>query len=382
MNRKNQKPYLFILAVLLVLMSISLTASEKLRGVVVATLTPLWISLTPSDGALNSDGELQKTKIEMQLVKNELQRMRELLKQELRLNRQLTALPRQEREVEELDELMKEHYAELRKQIALQLQALPARVIFRSPSSWNSSVWLNVGENDNKAHGKAIIAKNSPVIVGNCVVGVVDYVGKQQCRVRLITDSGLTPSVRAVRGDLQQKRTADELSDVVEVLAQDPYGKTPEGLKLQQQLKQACETLQENPSENFYLAKGELRGSSKPLWRSLGTSLRGIGFNYDFADEYGPARDLRSGAPVTHPKEAAIPLLKVNDLLVTTGMDGVFPPGLQVAVITKIETLKEGDYYYELEARPTAHGLHQLNMVYVLPPVGFDADDKPPFIGM
>jgi rod shape-determining protein MreC len=50
-------------------------------------------------------------------------------------------------------------------------------------------------------------------------------------------------------------------------------------------------------------------------------------------------------------------------------LDGVFPPGLDVATITKIHPLKEGDYYYELEAKPTAGNMYNLSYVFVIPPV-------------
>ena len=59
----------------------------------------------------------------------------------------------------------------------------------------------------------------------------------------------------------------------------------------------------------------------------------------------------------------------MNDVLVKTGMDGVFPPGFQVATVTRIELLKEGDYFYELEARPIAGPLEELSLVFVLPPM-------------
>jgi cell shape-determining protein MreC len=207
---------------------------------------------------------------------------------------------------------------------ALQLEMAPilpsteviaARVIYRSPATWNSSLWINVG----RATNEKVVRKNSPVLVGNHVVGVIDHVEEHQSRVRLITDSALTPSVRATR-------------------------------------------------EMLHLAKGELYGSSKPLWRSHGTVLKGVGFNYDFPDEKGPSRDLRTGKPMNQ-KGASVPLIMVNDVLVTTGMDGVFPPDLSVATVTKIAPLKEGDFAYEIEAIPTAPDLDNLSLLFVLPPI-------------
>ena len=50
-------------------------------------------------------------------------------------------------------------------------------------------------------------------------------------------------------------------------------------------------------------------------------------------------------------------------------MDGIFPPGFQVATVSSIGLLKEGDYFYDLEARPIVGALEELALVFVLPPV-------------
>lgn len=118
--------------------------------------------------------------------------------------------------------------------------------------------------------------------------------------------------------------------------------------------------------EEEYLAKGELHGSSAPFWRSRGISLKGIGFNFDYPDEEGPSRDLKNGRP-TGNSAGAIPLLKEGDLLVTSGLDGVFPQGLLVATVSSIAPLKEGSYAYEIEARPLASNLNDLQAVFILP---------------
>lgn len=345
MIRKTPKPYLLLFAAVMLLLSIPKGSTEKIRGLTASILAPVWGNITMGTLSLQSllshgdrsplnplREELQRLQLKNQQNEITIAHLQELLQQEQHLNAQLNALYKNTK----TDTLAahKHHRKNLQKILALQLEAIPARVIFRSPSTWSSSLWLNVGTAYNHTSGRTIIAKNSPVVVGASLVGVVDYVGEHQSRVRLITDSGLTPSVRAQRG------------------------------------------------EHLFLAKGELHGSSKPLWRSCGDHLQGVGFNFDFADEEGPARDLRSGAPIgVASKESAIPILKVQDLLVTTGMDGVFPAGLHVAEITKIRLLKEGDYYYELEAKPTAGNLQELSLVFVMPPVGYDPADQPPAIG-
>ena len=129
--------------------------------------------------------------------------------------------------------------------------------------------------------------------------------------------------------------------------------------------------LKEN-NVDYYLSKGELHGCSFPLWRSYGQKLKGIGFNYDYSDAEGSARELRSGRPMDIKFEFLThDLLKKGDLLVTTGMDGIFPAGLKVAIVSDIKQLEEGGYYYEIEAVPSAGGLCSMNMVFVMPPLGF-----------
>lgn len=221
---------------------------------------------------------------------------------------------------------------------ALALQGVSvATVLFRSAHSWNSSLWIDIGQEDNPKEGPKIIGKNSPVLCGDSVVGVIDYVGKKASLVRLITDSGLTPSVRVARGAAG--------------------------------------------SAASYLAKGELQGHGEPLWRTPGKLLHGSGFQYDFKDSHGPARDLRTGAPIDpkgeyEPKDT-VPLIQEGDLLVTSGLDGIFPEGLKIAQVHSISPLREGAFAYDLLAAPTAGDLLDLTYVFVLPPQKFSQEELP-----
>lgn len=368
MRRKSHKSYLFLFATVLLLMSIPNPSAEKMRGATIAVISPLWEYLAVTqqslknlqssetadkgskDPEMSATENLQRLQLEKRLLVAEIVRLRELLIQERRLMAQMKGLNQNESQAKDLQQYSRRRYNDLKGILKFKLQAVPARVLYRAPSSWGSSVWLNVGQANNKELGSEIIAKNSPIIVGDSIVGVIDYVGKHQCRVRLITDLGLSPSVRVFRGDTNILEQSDLSA--------------------------------ENVKEPFYLAKGELHGSSKPLWRSRGVMLHGVGFNYDFADSEGPARDLRTGIPVgSSDSKAAIPIIKLNDYLVTTGMDGVFPPGFYVGQVTSVNTLREGDYYYELQAKPMVDNLDELSFVHVIPPVGYDPDDQPPLFG-
>ncbi len=256
---------------------------------------------------------------------------------------------------------------QLRNRLKSQLTSFPAQVIYRDPSSWSSSLWVNVGEEDNRAIGQAVIAKNSPVVSGASLVGVVDYVGKKQSRVRLITDSGLSPSVRAVRGGSQNRELAQLFQSLLSRLEvrRDLFSSPEEKERFIAPLKGFASKIG-TVWEDGYLAKGELHGSSTPFWRSRGQILKGVGFNFDYADEEGSARDLRTGRPIGI-STGAIPILQEGDLLVTSGLDGVFPQGLLVATVTSIGSFKEGAYAYEIEAKPIANHLNDLQTLFILP---------------
>lgn len=196
--------------------------------------------------------------------------------------------------------------------LATPIGAQVARVVYRSPAFWDSSLWI-------RTHQGSLL-KNSPVVLGNTLIGIIDLEAGPKARVLLITDPQFVVSVRVKRG-------------------------------------------------NALLAKGELAGYTQLGARAKKTRLSGVGFHYDFADEEGPAKDLRTGRPVGRPDSPSVPLLAIGDHLVTTGMDGLFPKGLDVATVVSIAPLQEGDYFYDLEAESLSSDLNDLRFVFVLPPV-------------
>lgn len=298
---KKNRSLFFLCLFLLCLASLSGKLPETIRERALLFFRPVWKNIHQLKGKIGSDEKTEEQLKFLQFENHRLQLEIEELKEKIQLETLLTKNGLN--------------------------NVISAKVIYRSPALWNSSFWVDVGDESNQ--GKIKIAKNSPVLVGTSIVGVVEYVGKQQARVRLITDSALTPSVRASRKD--------------------------------------------EKNQIHYLAKGELQGSGKPLWRSEGNHLKGIGFNYDFADEYGPARDLQKGTS-TDPSQKVeeMNLIAVGDLLITTGMDGIFPKGFPIATVTKVYPLNEGDYYYGIEAVPTASNIHDLSFVFILPPLGYE----------
>jgi len=253
-----------------------------------------------------------------------------------------------------------------KKILAMELFSLSSKIIYRDPAIWSSTIWINSGESDNERLGERVVAVNSPVLKGAYLVGVVEYVDRSRSRVRLLTDSALVPSVRVARGGGGARELLSLISCVREQLV------LRDGVE---KLLPALETISEYLECNFderYLAKGELFGSSSPIWRARSHVLKGVGFNYDFADEEGPALELRTGNPLDRlGQQGELPLIQRGDLLVTTGMDGVFPADLPVAVVSSIMPLQEGNVTFNIEATLCAGNLHDLGEVTILPPIHF-----------
>lgn len=243
------------------------------------------------------------------------------------------------------------------------LKAVPARVIFRSLDTWNHVLWINAGKNSINS-----VVINSPVVIGQAIVGVVDLVGETQSRVRLLSDPRLNPSVRVARGGEVDLVFAEYIERVIQEINFRRMDTSDGSLSLIGQLRNLQKQLQPK-NKNVYLAKGELRGCVYPSRIGEEVILKGTGFNFDFSDVEGKKRDLRTGKILGQMNDKGMPLIKPHDVLVTTGMDGVFPAGFQVASVLNVKSLNEGDYFFDIEAKPIVGDLEELSLVFVLPPL-------------
>ena len=351
--------------------------SQKVRFLTVSSLAPSWrlcekiknqclfLASSSSHPKLEIEKyirELEELKRENRALCEQMENIREWVLNEDRIEEQMLRI--KTLDFSEKEEAWKAYFQRRKEQLSavlkLQLKAIPAQVIYRDPASWSSFVWLNVGEKQNKSLKEVVIAKNSPVVIGSVLVGVVEEVGEKQCKVRLITDANLFPAVRSIRGGRQDQFLLEQVEGLLQLLQtrRDIFFSLEEERLVFASLHKVVQQL-ETSQVTSYLAKGELHGSSLPLWRSRGQYLKGVGFNYDFADEEGSAKDLRTG-------EA---LLKEGDLLITSGLDGVFPAGLEVAIVSKVYCLKEGASSYEIQARSIAENFNELSSVFILPPL-------------
>ncbi|MGZ3634307.1 MAG: rod shape-determining protein MreC, partial [Parachlamydiaceae bacterium] len=208
MKKKSLLPYLLLFCVILVLMSRSKFAADQIRGLTAAVFSPLWQWMTPTK---QENSDLLKLQTENQLLKNELLRSHQLLKETFYLKKELHQL---------FGDINSDSYNARQHILKKRLEAIPAHVIYRASASWNSFFWINVGASTNQTLNRQVVMKNSPVVVGNSLVGVIDYVGQRQSRVRLITDSGLYPAVRAVRGNPQGIRLVETIHVLLDNLAE------------------------------------------------------------------------------------------------------------------------------------------------------------------
>ena len=238
--------------------------------------------------------------------------------------------------------------------------SIVANVIFQANTPWSNTVWIDVGKKTDDLPFP--IAKNSPVVVRDILVGIIDYVGSDASRVRLISDPAVRPAVRVVRGNSQIRQLARASGDIQRAVAAHP------SLLPKPELSSALSKLldclvQSLPvEEELKLAKGELQGAE---YASTPTILRGVGFNYDFADEEGPSRDLRTGQQSLH--DPKILLLKPGDLLETSGLDGIFPRGLRVATVASIFPLEEGAISYQILAKVEDNDFPNFDHLTVIP---------------
>ena len=368
MRHQSYKKYIILGGALFLLASLPAFFVEKFRGGTIGAAS--WVFRGASKLLEAKSYEKERLEGENHLLRIEVGKLRALLEQ-----REKIASLHQELKVPGLSPRRCEEIEYLTGIICL---SVPARVIYRDPGSPSSTLWVNVGEETNRVLGRKAVQKNSPVILGRCVVGAVDYVGKKQSRIRLISDVALTPSVRAVRGYQQNMFLAESIEGILRHLSARNDGVISNQEKMR--MKTVWEAVKEKisaDSSSWYLAKGVLQGAATPLGRSVNHTLRGVGFNYDFPDVEGPARELATGKVMDGQSAIpAIPIILESDILVTTGMDGVFPPGLRVAEVTKIFPLREGAYTYEIEAVPVVGNLDTLQTVFIIPPVGYSTEES------
>jgi rod shape-determining protein MreC len=359
---KKFRPHAFFIFFLLMTLGIPKSQCEAFRGKLFAGLSPYWHGLEYMQALISSPSINLDRSFPTRSKSNEQALEAEVLALRL-LNTQLNT------ELIQMLSIIDHQKQSTPENLSLKKQDLvAAKVIFRSANTWNHSLWINIGEDYNKEKKENIICKNSPVVFGQSLIGIIDFVGTKQSRIQLITDPRLLVSVRATRGKKQYKRLKQELCNVIDklqLIEELPIESSEKSIILDD--LSLLMTRLDECEETDFLLKGEIRGYENSKWKSSSLTLKGKGFNCDFADALSPTRSLQTGLRQDKKEEKA--LVQKGDLLITTGMDGLFPPDLELAIIDRIYPLKEGAYSYDLDAVPTAVELENLSYVFVLPPV-------------
>lgn len=212
------------------------------------------------------------------------------------------------------------------------LQHHLANVIARDPFSPHI-IWIDAG-----SETCPFIAESSPVCIGIHALGIVEKVGEKRSKVRLLSDPSSHPSVRAARGNFSALLATHHLTAL-----KDMFG--------DQVSLSALELIEKKAGAlgDPKLATGYLCGLTHVDGELL---FQGKGF---------------------HKERDDCDMVKKGDVLVTTGLDGLFPPGLLIARVTRVVSPEPGALSYELFASPT-YPYHALFALFVLPPVAEAAD--------
>ena len=209
MKQKTYRPYLFLGIFFLGILHLPVAWSNGARE--------SFVSIASSFSLGKSASSPTEIELENLLLKKQNAHLRSRLLSEERMELQLKKFKSLEKlSGEKTKAFFKRRQAAAESLLNLELRSLFAQVIYRSPSSWNSTLWINVGEQDNEALQEKIVAVNSPVLSGKYLIGVVEYVGQSKSRVRLLTDSSLIPSVRVARGGSVDR----ELLEILELVLQ------------------------------------------------------------------------------------------------------------------------------------------------------------------
>ncbi len=234
-----------------------------------------------------------------------------------------------------------------------------ARIIYRSSSAWDRYFWIDLGKKNNRE--KTVIRLFSPVLVNGTLIGIVDYIAEKQSRVKLITNARLTIPVRVLRKegiDPKTNLSLDHLLSLQSVRQNAPLYE--ELTRMKTELLSA--------EQGYFPGKGELSGSSGSLWRSDPKLLSGKGFNSDFADKKTPEKAfwVKKGESSTPVQE--------GDWLITSGLEGIFPPDIPIAQVTEVAPPEEGSFSASLKARPLTDQWDTLGQVEVILPTEFQRE--------
>ncbi len=163
---------------LLSMLSLPQTGADKIRSSTVMSVAPLLMYRTATSGSARDSQEIKSLELENLQLRTQLDLVYDWISSEKRLREQAEQLRLMGTESAIAKEFVVRRSEEMKSLLQKQTMGAYGKIVYRDPGSWNSSCWIDVGEENNISLGKTIIAKNSPVVSGASLIGVVEYVGK------------------------------------------------------------------------------------------------------------------------------------------------------------------------------------------------------------
>jgi len=226
---------------------------------------------------------------------------------------------------------------------------LRVRVLAREAGYWDRFLWIDAGRETHPDH--SVLQRQSPVVCGDVVVGLIDYVGRRQSLVRLLSDPQCCPAIQ--------------------VHAEAPSGLWIAAQRLQSLLRRSKD-LDLGVQRSLEKSLGQIPCHQGNLsnWKGMlkGFSKEGTG-GPELVGDFFSTQMLEGDPGSIEPS--------IGQLLVTSGLDGIFPPGLKVGYL---QTLKDPDGVRplrEFTAIPALDSFENLFWLTVLSPRGFMAQDRP-----
>src|SRR3990167_6542677 len=179
---KKESFYPYIIVVFLLFMSVSISKSKigKFQEILIGSFIPTRATLYNKKGGSDLI-RLKTLELENELLKNQANSFYEYLQFEEKIGEQFDLLKQITTEGKEdlyWNEFFRRRADEIKSVLKINLESIPAKVIYRDPNSYSSSLWINIGEKQNENIGRSIISKNSPVVIGKNLVGIIEHVGK------------------------------------------------------------------------------------------------------------------------------------------------------------------------------------------------------------
>ncbi len=341
------KPLVAVLGALVVALSLPPFDVRRIRGAASWVATPLWSQIVALRSELSPEEALKERVRQLELERTILiQRLKEATSE--------VATP-------------------------LQSHGVKARVLAREPGAWNRFLWVDAGRETVGEDGP--LQKQSPVVYGDAVVGLIEYVGRRQSLVRLITDPQCCLAVQV----------AAEGSQGIQVASQRLQRLLRTNSQVDETLRCALQPLLMQLSQEHRTTVA-WRGSLKGSGNSAGGEASLVGEFYPSesrrAAQHADA-DLSVSPTYLHEGHILHPGVwdrnqhpSAGALLVTTGLDGIFPAGLKVGYIesTAADNRRPEQVAWPaptFTALPAVETLDDLQWLTILAPRGFSGADVP-----